>query len=103
MLVTLAVFIAFGILGAVLVVIGPAEVGAKGIGSRLKRLSYIAGVSFLSTFLVLFMLAVISLTSLSQVASAFNDTFSNDTSEFGDYPMQDLEESPEIPQEWDDW
>lgn len=103
MLLTLAVLLVFGLAGALLVALGPAEAGRAGIGSRVKRISYVAGVTFLSTFLVLVMLTAISWTGLNQVGNSLEETFSDDTSEVEDDEVEDYEEMPETEEEWDEW
>lgn len=106
MLVTLAVLAAFGVLGAVLVLVGPAGAGSVGKGGRVRRLLYIVGVSLLSTFTVLVMLGAISWAVFDQVGNAFEDTFSDstpDSSQYKDGPEfgENNEILPETEEEWE--
>lgn len=99
MIVVLAVLVACGVVGAALVLVGPAHPESTGKGARVQRLFYVVGVSLLSTFTVLVMAGIISWALLDQVGDAIGDSFSdsNESSEyedFGDY--EGYEDGPEI-------
>lgn len=94
MLIVLAVLAAFGVVGAALVLVGPAHPGTEGKKSaRVRRVLYVIGVSLLSTFTALVMVGAISWTILDQVGDAFGDAFSdsNESSE-----VEDFEDGPEF-------
>lgn len=106
MIVTLAVLAAFGVLGAILVLVGPADATRPGRRNSAKRLSYIVGVSLLSTFMVTVVIGAVSWAFLTQVGNALEDTFSDSDSEYSEYEEgpefgENNEILPETEEEWE--